>query len=61
MALDPLLQAFQDKVPILQVFGQGLCEEEFAADSNPIRARLIEGYIRQVAPAFFSVGFDNWC
>ena len=59
LGLDPFLEAFEDKVPILQVFGQRVRSGELAADGNPIRARSVEDYIRHVAQTFLHVGTDD--
>ena len=56
MALDPLLQAVQDKVPSLQGFGRGVRGGELEAYGNPVRAREAEGYIRKVTQASLGVG-----
>ena len=56
MALHPLFEAVQDKVPILQVFGQGVCGGELVAYGNPVRAQQAEGYIQKVAQAFLRAG-----
>ena len=56
MALDPLLQAVQDKVPSLQGFGREVRGGELEAYGNPVRAREAEGYIRKVTQASRGVG-----
>ena len=56
LGLDPFLQAFQDKVPILQVFVHRVHIGELAANSNPVRSRTAEDYVRHVAQAFLQVG-----
>ena len=56
MALDPFLEAFEDKIPYLQVFGQRVRDGELAKDGNPVRAQTAEDYLRHVAQAFQSVG-----
>ena len=56
VGLDPFLQAFQDKVPILQVFVHRVHIGELAANSNPVRSRTAEDYVRHVAQAFLQVG-----
>jgi hypothetical protein len=38
VGLDPFLQAFQDKVPILQVFVHQVHIGELAASSGPVRS-----------------------
>ena len=59
LGLDPFLEAFEDKVPILQVFGQRVRTGELAADRNPIRSRSVEDYIRHVAQTFLHVGAND--
>ena len=56
MGLDPFLEAFEDKVPILQVFIQRVRDGELAANGNPIKSRSVEDYLRAVAQTFLSVG-----
>lgn len=56
MGLDPFLEAFEDKIPILQVFAHRVRSGELAADGNPIRARSVEDYVRHVAQTFLHVG-----
>ncbi len=59
LGLDPFLEAFQDKVPFLQVFGHLICSEELAIDGNPIRSQSVDDYIRSIAQAFLAMGSDN--
>jgi len=59
VGLDPFLQAFADKVPILQVFVHRVHIGELAANSGPVRARTAEDYVRHVAQAFLQVGADD--
>jgi len=56
LGLDPFLQAFQDKVPFLQVFAQRVHTGELAANGSPIKSRSVEDYIRGVAQTFLHVG-----
>ena len=56
MGIDPFLETFTDKVPILQVFAQRVRIGELASNGNPIRARSTEDYVRHVAQTFQSVG-----
>jgi len=56
LGLDPFLQAFQDKIPFLQVFAQRLRSGELAPKGNPIRARTVEDYLRHVAQTYLRVG-----
>jgi len=59
MGLDPFLEAFQDKIPILQVFAQRVRTGELATNKNPIRARSVEDYVRFVAQTFLHVGTND--
>eukprot|EP00804_Cyclotella_cryptica_P003096 CCRYP_006083-RB/>CCRYP_006083-RB protein AED:0.19 eAED:0.39 QI:0/0/0/1/0/0/2/0/333 len=56
LGLDPFLQAFSDKVPFLQVFGQRVRDGELACNKNSIKSRSVEDYIRAVAQAFLAMG-----
>jgi integrase len=56
LGIDPFLETFTDKVPILQVVAQRVRIGELAAKGDPIRSRSTEDYIRQVAATFQSVG-----
>ncbi|KAL7525265.1 hypothetical protein ACHAXR_000926 [Thalassiosira sp. AJA248-18] len=38
MDIDPFLEAFQDKVPILQVFIERIRSRELAANKNQIKS-----------------------
>ena len=38
MGLDPFLEAFQDKIPILQVFSHQVCLGELAVKGNDIKS-----------------------
>ena len=59
MGLNPFLEAFDDKVSILQVFLQRVRIGELAASGDKIRARSAEDYVRSVAQTFLSVGADD--
>ena len=59
MGLDPFLQAFQDKVPFLQVFAHQVHIGELAASGNPIGARSAEDYVRHVGQTFLQVGAND--
>ena len=59
MGLDPFLEAFQDKIPILQVFSHRVCLGELAASGNKIKSRSVEDYVRSVAQTFLSMGADD--
>ena len=56
LATDPFLQAFQNKIPLLQVFAQRVRTGSLARDGNPLRARSVEDYVRHVAQTFLAVG-----
>ena len=59
LALDPLLETLENKVPVLQVFGQRVRTGKLAADGNPIRARSTEDYLRSVGQTFLSLGTED--
>ena len=59
LGLDPFLEAFEDKVPILQVFMHRVRSGELAAHGNSIRARSTEDYVRAVAQTFLTVGAED--
>ena len=59
LGLDPFLQVFEDKVPVLQVFIARVCTGELAARGNPIKSRSVEDYLRGVAQTFLSMGADD--
>ena len=59
LGLDPFLKAFEDKIPILQVFIAIVRTGELAANKNPIWARSVEDYLRGVAQMFLSVGTND--
>ncbi len=56
LGLNPFLQAFQDKIPFLQIFAHRVCLGELAAHGNPIKSRSVEDYVRHVAQTFLQVG-----
>ena len=56
MGLDPFLETFSDKIPILQVFLVLVRTGELAANKDPVRARTSEDYLRSVAQTHLSVG-----
>ncbi len=56
LGLDPFLQAFQDKVPFLQVFAHRVHIGELAASGNPIRSRSAEDYVPHIGQTFLHVG-----
>jgi hypothetical protein len=59
LGLDPFLETFEDKVPILQVFIHRVRIGELAANGNQIRSRSVEDYLRAVAQTFLSMGADD--
>ena len=59
LGLDPFLEAFEDKVPILQVFIHRVRIGELAASGNQIKSRSVEDYLRAVAQTFLSLGTDD--
>ena len=61
MGIDPLLEAFKDKVPILQVFIQRVRGSKLAASGDKIKSWLVEYYLRAVAQTFLAVGSNDPC
>ena len=59
LGLDPFLEAFPDKIAVLQVFLLRVRSGELAANKDKIRARSAEDYLRSVAQTFLSVGKDD--
>jgi hypothetical protein len=59
MGLHPFLEAFDDKISILQVFLRRVRIGELAASGDKIRARSAEDYVRSVAQTFLSMGSDD--
>ena len=53
--LNPFLEAFTEKFPILRVFIHRVCIGELAAQGNKIRSQLVEDYLRAVAQTFLSM------
>ncbi|KAL7535855.1 hypothetical protein ACHAXR_006782 [Thalassiosira sp. AJA248-18] len=49
MGINPFLQAFQDKVPILQVLIERVRSRELAVNKNQIKSRSVEDYLRDVS------------
>lgn len=56
LAVDPLLTPFQDKVPILQIFGQLVREGTLAAKQGKVGARHSEDYLRTISSTFLHLG-----
>ena len=59
MGVDPFLKAFEDKIPILQVFIHRVRIGELAASGNQIKSRSVEDYLRAVAQTFLAMGSDD--
>ena len=59
LGLDPFLQAFQDKVPFLQVFAHRIHIGQLAASGNPVRSRTAEDYVRHIGQTFLHVGAND--
>jgi hypothetical protein len=56
LGLDPFLEAFQDKVPFLQIFAGRVHSGELAARRNPVKSRSAEDHVRHVAQTFLNMG-----
>jgi hypothetical protein len=56
LGIDPFLEAFQDKVPFLQIFAGRVHSGELAARGNPVKSRSAEDYVRHVAQTFLNMG-----
>ena len=59
LALEPLLETFQDKVPFLQVFSRRLRTGELSASQRTIKSRSVEDYARSVEQTFLTVGLQD--
>ena len=59
MGVDPLLKAFEDKVPILQVFIHRVRIGKLAAKGDKIKSWSVEDYLRAVAQTFLAVGSND--
>ena len=59
LGLDTFLEAFPNKIAILQVFLHRVRSGELAANGDQVRARSAEDYLRSVAQTFLSVGKDD--
>jgi len=59
LGLDPFLQAFPDKIPVLQIFAVRVRCGELSASGCAVRARSAEDYVRHVAQAFLNVGAED--
>ncbi len=56
LGLNPFLEAFQDKVPFLQIFAGQVHSGELAARRNPVKSRSAEDYVWHVAQTFLNMG-----
>jgi hypothetical protein len=54
--IDPFLRAWDDPVPILQVFGQRYRDGRIAPRNNAVRAQTVEDALRAIGQAFAWVG-----
>lgn len=56
LAIDPLLETCENKIPILQVFTQRERDGALSATKHPVRAQSAEDYLRNVAQTFQRMG-----
>jgi hypothetical protein len=56
LGIDPFLEAFQDKVPFLQIFAGRGHSGELAARGNPVKSRSAENYVWHIAQTFLIMG-----
>ena len=56
LGIDPFLEAFQDKIPFLQIFAGRVHSGELAARGNPVKSRSAEDYVRHIAQTFLNMG-----
>jgi hypothetical protein len=54
--IDPFIRAWDDPVPILQVFGQRYRDGRITPRHNAVRARKVEDALRAIGQAFAWVG-----
>ena len=59
LGVDPFLEAFQDKVPFLQIFAGRVHSGELAARGNPVKSRSAEDYVRHIAQTFLNMGAQD--
>ena len=59
LGIDPFLEAFKDKVTILQVIIHQVCSGKLAAKGNQIKSGSVEDYLPAVAQIFLSIGVNN--
>ena len=56
LGISPLLEAFEDKVSVLQIFAERIRTGELAPNGCPIRARSVEDYVRFIGQTFLHMG-----
>jgi hypothetical protein len=54
--VDPYLQAWDDPVPIIQVFGERYCDGRLAPLHNAVKSRTVEDILRAVSQAHARLG-----
>lgn len=59
LGLDPLLQAIEDKVPILQVFSRRVRTGELAANKAAVKSRTVEDYVRSIGQTYLAMGASD--
>ena len=60
IGIDPFLEAFEDKIPIIKVFIVHQVQiSKLAAKGNKIKSWLVEDYLRAVAQTFLVMGANN--
>lgn len=59
LALDPLLEAIQDKIPFLQVFGRRIRTGALSASQRPVKSRQVEDYLRTIGQTFMAMGHED--
>ena len=56
MALDPLIVAYQDHVPILNAFARDYRTGNIAPGSRSVRSRTVEDAVRSIGQAIVMLG-----
>jgi hypothetical protein len=59
LGLDPFLQAFLYKIPILQIFTIQVRHRELSASGSAVRARSAEDYVQHIAQTYLNVGAED--
>ncbi|KAL3822497.1 hypothetical protein ACHAXA_002515 [Cyclostephanos tholiformis] len=59
LGVNPFLEAFQDKVPFLQIFAGRVYSGELADRENPVKSRSAEDYVRHIAQTFLNMGAQD--